>query len=210
MRYRELWHDMRNDHVEAGEHRVLGFHAVRHSRAHVANEHTLGRIADVDAGRLEPDAHALAAPIELVIVETRQHHVIHGLAGRNFRDERTHQKPSERSVAVWEVIDVRLPYGAARQAQAVEARVAQLAGVGGRHGVASKPEEAERAALKTVRHFFAAAAHADKVVAVTRPLHYFQFLLRGLAAERIASAVVKSEQLRLARGRDRKSGDEFG
>src|SRR5262249_32906690 len=147
---------------------------------------------------------------ELLIVEMRQHHVIHGVAGRNVRDERTHQKPSERSVAVWEVIDVRLSCGAARQAQAVEARVAQLAGVVGRHGVASKPEEAERAALKTVRDLFVAAAHADKIVAVTRPLQDFQLLLRRLAAERIAPAVVKAEQLRLARGRDRKSGDELG
>src|SRR5207247_6872254 len=116
---------------------------------------------------------------------------------------RTHQKPSERSVAVWEVIDVRLPCGAARQAQAVEARVAQLAGVGGRHRVASKPEETERAALKTVRHFFAAAAHADKVVAVTRPLQRFQFLLSRLSAVWIASHVVKREQMRPARRRSR-------
>src|SRR5207247_9805543 len=113
-------------------------------------------------------------------------------------------------VAVWEVIDVRLPYGAARQAQAVEARVAQLAGVGGRHGVASKPEEAERAALKTVRHFFAAAAHADKVVAVPRPLQRFQFRFGRLAAEGIVSPAVKLEQLALARGRDRKGRGGFG
>ena len=197
---RQFRHDVRNDHVEAGEHGVLGLDATRHSRAHVADAHAVAGIADVDAGRIEADAHALAVAVELGVVERREHHVVHAVAWRDVGNERAHQQTSERGVAVGEVIDIRLACGDLRQqAQAVEARIAELAGVAGRHRVASEPEEAERAALKAVRDLLAAAARSGEVIAVTRALEDFQLLLGGLAGERIARVVVEREQLRLAR-----------
>src|SRR6516162_2514919 len=108
------------------------------------------------------------------------------------------------------MIDIRLARGnLRRQAQAVETRIAELAGVAGRHCVASEPEEAERAALEAVGDLFAAAAGAGEVIAVTRPLEDFQLLLGGLAGERIARTVVEREQLCLARRGDRKRGHEL-
>src|SRR5262245_4120356 len=133
------------------------------------------------------------------------------MALRDVGNERTHQKTSERGVAVGEVIDIRLARGDLRQqAQAVEARIAELAGVAGRHRVAPEPEEAERAALEAVRDLLAAAAGTSEVIAVARPLEDFQLLLSGLAGERIARTVVEREQLCLARRRDRKRGHELG
>src|SRR5262249_38113709 len=123
----------------------------------------------------------------------------------------THEETGERSVAVGEVIDIRLARrGLRRQPQAVEARIAEFAGIAGRHRVAAEPEETERAALKAVRNLFTAAARSGQVIAVTRALEDFQLLLGGLAGERIARAVVEREQLRLARRRDRKRGHELG
>src|SRR6516162_10238954 len=118
---------------------------------------------------------------------------------------------SERTVTVGEVIDIRLARGnLRRQAQAVEARIAALAGVAGRHRVASEPEEAKRAALEAVCNLFAAAAGSGEVIAVARPLEDFQLLLGGLAGERIARTVVEREQLCFARRRDRERGHELG
>jgi phosphoenolpyruvate carboxylase len=116
------------------------------------------------------------------------------MAWRDVGNERAHQQTSERGVAVGEVIDIRLARGDLRQqAQAIEARIAELAGVAGRHRVASEPEEAERAALEAIRDLFAAAAGASEVIAVARPLEDFQLLLGGLAGERIARTVVERE-----------------
>ena len=118
---------------------------------------------------------------------------------------------SERGVAVGEVVDVRLARGrASRQAHAVEARVTQFAGVRRRYGVAAEPEEAERAALKAVRHFFTAAAYPREIVAVARAPEDFELLLRRLAGERITRAIIERDELRLARRRNRKRGDEVG
>jgi hypothetical protein len=55
--------------------------------------------------------------------------------------------------------------GTARELQAGEARIAEIARVGGRHRVAAEPEEAERTALETVGYLLAAAADFRQVVA---------------------------------------------
>src|SRR5262249_11481260 len=109
-----------------------------------------------------------------------------------------------------EVIDIRLARGdLRRQAQAVEARIAELAGIGGRRRGASGPGEADRAALEAVCVLFADATLSGEENAVARPIEDFQLLRGGLAGERIARTVVEREQLCLARRRDRKRGHEL-
>ncbi len=110
------------------------------------------------------------------------------------------------------MIDVGLPRRriCRRQPQPLEARIAQIACVGGRHRVAAEPEEAERAALEAVRRLRAAAAEFHEIVAVAGALEQLELGLDGTAGERIAPAVVKRDELRLARLGDRKRGDEVG
>ena len=178
--------------------------------AHIADEHGVAGVADVDAGRVEPDAHILPVAIKPAVVERRQHHVLHGVAGRDIRQQRAHQQPGERGVAVGEVIDVGLPRPRPhRQPEALEPGIAEIARVRGRHRVASEPEEAQRAALKAVRHFFAAAAEPDEIVAVAGGLEDLALLLDAPARERIARSVIERTQLRLALRRDRERGDEL-
>ena len=86
-----------------------GRDAARHAGAHIADEHGVAVVADIDAGRVEADADILPVAVELAVVERRQHHVLHGVAGRDVRQQRAHQQPRERGVAVGEVIDVGLP-----------------------------------------------------------------------------------------------------
>src|SRR5262249_11714705 len=161
-------------------------------RAHVADEHVVAGVADVDAGRIEADVYALAVAVEPGVVEGGEHHVVHAMAWRDIGNERANQQTRERGGAVGEVIDIRLGRGdLRREAQAVEARIAELAGIGGRHRVASEPEEAERAALEAVGDLFAAATRSGEVIAVARPLEDFQLLRGGLAGERIARTVVE-------------------
>ena len=181
-----------------------------HARAHIADEDGLAGVANIDAGRVEPDADILPVTVELAVVEWRQHHVVHAVAGRDVRQQRAHQQPGERGVAVGEVVDIGLPRPRARrQPEAVEAGIAEVARVRGRHRVASEPEESERAPLKAVRRFFAAAAEPDEIVAVADGLEDGALLLDGPARERIARRVVERQQLRLALRRDRKRGDEL-
>ena len=157
----------------------------------------------------EPDADILPVTVELAVVEWRQHHVVHAVTGRDVRQQGAHQQPGERGIAVGEVVDIGLPRPRARrQPEAVEAGIAEVARVRGRHRVASEPEESERAPLKAVRRFFAAAAEPDEIVAVADGLEDGALLRDGPAHERIARRVVQRQQLRLAVRRDRKRGDE--
>ena len=192
---------------------MLGLDAVRHVGAHIADVHAVAGIADIDAGRIEPDANGLAVAVELAVVERRQHHVVHAAACRHRRHQRAHEEACQRGVAVGEVIDVGLPRSGIRrhrQCQSLESGIAQIARVGGRHGVAAEPEEAEGAALEAVRRLLAAAAVPGEIVTVARGLQDRELLVRRSAGERIAPAVVERQQLRLARIRDRERRYELG
>ena len=189
---------------------MAGRHPARHAGAHIAYEHGVAVVADIDAGRVEADADILPVAVELAVVEPRQHHVLHGVAGRGVRQQRAHQQPRKRGIAVGEVIDVGLPrVRPRRHAEAVEAGIAEVARVGRRHGVASEPEESERAPLKAVRRFLAAAAQPGQIIAVAGGLEDVAFLLDRPARERIARAVIERAQLHLALRRDWKRGDEL-
>src|SRR5262249_55851018 len=171
----------------------------------------VGRVADVEAGRIEADADIARGIVEADVIEWRQHHVVHAVARRDAGDERAHQEPRERRVAVGEMIDVGLAAAfALRQAQAGKARIAHVPRIGGRHGVAAEPEEAVGAALEAVRRLLAAAAVPDQVVAVARGLEDAPLLLGRAAGERVACGVVERQKLPLARLGDRQLGDELG
>ncbi len=100
--------------------------------------------------------------------------------------------------------------GVARELQAGEARIAEIARIGGRHRVAAEPEEAERAALEAVRHLLAAAADFGQIVAIAGALQKLAFLVRRLAGQRIGRAGIERDDLRLARLRNRKRRHELG
>ena len=99
---------MRDHHVEAGEHGVTRFDAMHRASAHVGDQHPVGRVAHVDAGRIEADTHVVRSQIEQIVIERRQHDVLHRAPGRDAGNKRAHQKPRERGVAVGKMIDVGL------------------------------------------------------------------------------------------------------
>ena len=173
LRLRQLRHDVRDNHVEAGQHGMLARHAVELPSADVAELDAVAHVADVDAGAVETDAHAGTREIELAVVEGRQHHIFHRVPRRHGRNERAHQKPRERGIAVREMIDVGivlLGIVRRRQAEPVEARIAGVTGLARRHCIASEREEVERAPLEAVGDLLVAAQDLDEVVAVARLL----------------------------------------
>ena len=168
----------------------------------------------MDAGRIETDADRLIAAVERAIVERRRHDVVHRVARRRAGNERADQEPRDRRIAVGEMIDVGLlprRVGAARELQAGEARIAEIARLGRRHRVAAEPEEAERTALKAVRRLLAAAADLRQIVAIAGALQNVALFRRATCppADR-SGAAVERDDLRLARLRDRKARHEFG
>src|SRR5262249_52090550 len=70
-------------------------------------------------------------------------------------------------------------------------------------------EEAERAALETVRDFLIAAPDFDQIVAIAGLSQQLSFLRDRLAGERVAFRIVEREQLGLARLRDRHRREKF-
>src|SRR5262249_12178441 len=127
------------------------------------------------------------------------------------RDQRAHEQAGERGVAVGEMIDIGLTRArAARQAEAGEAGGSEIARVGGGHRVATEPEEAQRAALETVRRLLAQAADLGEIVAIAGALEERDLFLDSPAGKRIARGVVERDELRLAGVRDRKAGHAFG
>ena len=169
LRRRQFRRDVRDHHVEAGEHGVARLDAMQRAIADIGDLCLVAVSADMDAGRIETDADRLIAAVERAIVERRRHDVVHGVARRDAGNERADQEARDRRVAVGEMIDVGLlprRVGAARELQAGEARIAEIARLGGRHRVAAEPEEAERAALEAVRHLLAAAADFGQIVAI--------------------------------------------
>jgi hypothetical protein len=50
-------HDVGNDHVEAGEHRVRCGDAMQLAVTDISELHAVAGIADLDAGAVETDAH---------------------------------------------------------------------------------------------------------------------------------------------------------
>src|SRR5260370_34420240 len=109
------------------------------------------------------------------------------------------------------MIDVRLaPFGmvVGGKAKADEARITEATKLERRHRVAAETEEAERAALETIRHLLVAAAKLDQIVPIARGLENFKLLLGRFAGERIASGVVQRKQLSLAGIRNRHRRDK--
>ena len=204
--------DVRDHHVEAGQHGVTRFNAMNDAIADIGDLCTVIYAADMDASRIEAQADRLIGAVERAIVERRRHDVAHRVARRCARNEGAHQKAGDRGVAVGEMIDVGLlPRGIAGvgKPQPGEARIAEIARLGGRHRVAAEPEEAERAALETVRRFLAAAAVFHQIVAIAGALRECRSFPHGFARKRIAPAGIKRNDLCLARLRDRKAGHEF-
>lgn len=199
--------------MEAGEHDSPGGDTLHRPRARVGHVHLGIGVTHVEAGRIEADAHGCAVAVELAVVERRQHHVIHAGAGRDVGHKSAHQQAGKRGVAVGEVIDVGLALrglGRGRQAERIEPGIAEIARIGGRHRVAAEPEEPERAALEAIGGFLAQTAVAHQIVAIARALEQRELLRDRAAGERIARTLMEREELRPARRRDRKVGDESG
>ena len=176
-------------------------HAVELAVAHIGELDPVADVAHVDAGAVEADAHVAAVDIELGVVERRQHHVVHGAARRHRRNERAHQQPRERRVAVGEMIDVGLVHlriAGVGQAEPVEARIAGFARIAA--GTASQPS-AKKSSVRPWKQLATSSLHAadlDEIVAIARLLEELDLLLVALAGERVARSLVEREQLRLA------------
>ena len=147
----EVGSDVRNNHVEAGEYDMSGVDPMRRSRTNIIDHDALARMAHIDAGRVEANTGVMLLAIERGIIETGENDVIHRIAGRNARHQRTHQQPRKRGIAVREVIDVGLlPFRilARRQAETGKAGIPKLSELGCGNRIASERKEAERASLE--------------------------------------------------------------
>ena len=164
--------------------------AVELAVADIADQHPLvRRCARRCRSNRAGCGHSMHRTVEPRIVERREHDVVHGVAGRDAGNERAHQKPRQRRVAVGEMIDVGLAAvrsAGGRQIEPAEAGIAVFADVGRRHRVASQAEEAVGAALEAVGDLLVAAADLDQIVAIARGLEQFELLVDGPAGERIA------------------------
>src|SRR6185437_14364088 len=130
------------------------------------------------------------------------HHVLHGVATRQLRDQCPYQEPRQRRVAVGKMIDVGLADTVAvvlRQAKTDETRIAERTRVLGRDRIRAKPVVAERPALEAVRRLLGAAANLDEIVAIAGALEQSALFVDALAMERIALGVVERDQLLFAR-----------
>jgi len=74
--------------------------AMQLALAHVADVHAAVAVGDMDARRVEPDAHRSAVGVEPIVVERREHDVFHRGPGRRARHQVAHQQPGERRIAV--------------------------------------------------------------------------------------------------------------
>ena len=184
LRCGQVRHDVRDHHVEAGEHGMPRLDPPQHTVADVRHPDLATGLRDVHAGRLQAHADRLPVLIEPRVIERRLDHVLHRAARRNRGNERADQHPRQSRVAVREMIDVGLApggVGAARELQPGEARIAHVARLGRRHRVAAEPEEAERPALEIVGDLLAAAADLDQIVAIAGALQERLFFVGGLA-----------------------------
>src|ERR1700724_3785919 len=57
---RQIRGDVRDHHMITRKYNVLRLDPLRHAGANIAHEHAVARLADIDAGRIETDAGALA------------------------------------------------------------------------------------------------------------------------------------------------------
>src|SRR5579862_6765966 len=94
------------------------------------------------------------------------------------------------------------------EAKAGKPRIAERAQVRCRHGVAAESEEIERAALEAVGDLRPGTAMTDQVVAIARRLEELELFVGGPTRERVACAIIKTLELRLAGIRQRQRGNE--
>src|SRR5262249_21371945 len=160
---------VRDHRVETSEHDVSSRSLMQATTAAIGHQHLIRRLAHLDAGRIETDTHSRAA-VEHVIGEAGFDDIVHGGAGRDAGNKRTHQKTRESGVSVREMVDVRLLPGwipVFRKTKALKARIAKVANIRRRHRVAANTEEAQRATLEAIGSLLAHAPYADQIVAVT-------------------------------------------
>ena len=157
----------------------------------------------------------LSGAVELRVVERRQHDVVHGAAGRDARDQRAHQQPRQRRVAVGEMIDVglarlrRSPASGSPSPRSPDSRARARRRPAPRRSRA--PKKSERAALEAVGDLVAAAADLDQESRDSScVLSSSSFSSTVLPASGSRVPVVERDELRLARVGDRKSRDELG
>jgi hypothetical protein len=96
--------------VKTGEDGVFRRHAMRRAGIDVADADSVAALPYIDDRRLQTKAHVVAGTIKRAIVEAGEHDVIHCVPGPGAENERAHQKARQRSIAVGEMINVRLAH----------------------------------------------------------------------------------------------------
>src|SRR5262249_5610669 len=140
----------------------------------------IATLAYIDRGRLQTNAYFVVDAIERAIVKGGEYDVIHGVTGRDVRNERTHQQPRQRRIAVGGMINVRLtPFRmiVGWKIKSGEAGIAEAAQIERGNCIAAQSEKSERTALKAVRHLVAAAADVDQIIPIARRLEYLNFFV---------------------------------
>src|SRR5215467_16150132 len=65
----QVGHDMRNHHVEAGEHDMLSRDPVGCASPYIAEQNLVTGVADIDASRVQANANVMIASIQTSVVE---------------------------------------------------------------------------------------------------------------------------------------------
>jgi len=115
---RQLWTEIRDHHVPAGEHAMLGARGPNpiHPRIdHLGNYRRVAGSpgADGEGGAAEPDADGIIRPIKRAVIDARSHDVFDRAAGHGLRGQAAHEKPRDAGVAIREVEFVRAAIGIA-------------------------------------------------------------------------------------------------
>ncbi|SVJ56883.1 Uncharacterised protein [Klebsiella pneumoniae] len=188
----EVAQQVRHHHVVAGHHAVLAAYPVQAAGAAVADIDAAGAVAHADGGAVQAQAHRVPGEVQLRVVEAGHDDVLHASARRHRGDQVAHHEPSQRGVAVGEMVDVRLVHfrlgllAGLRQAEGVEAGEAGGVCVGRRQGVGAEGREVVAAALEVLHRGFREPDVLEQVVAVAGLRQVGFLLFHALAGKIVA------------------------
>src|SRR5271166_4674611 len=109
---RQLRTKIRDHHVPAGEHTVLGSGGVKPVHPRIDHLDSYRRIdkyavADRNGKAAEANAYGVIRAVESAVVDARGDHVFHRAAGNRLRDKAAYEEPGDAGVAIREVEFVR-------------------------------------------------------------------------------------------------------
>ena len=105
---RNFRHQIRDHHVVARHHGLPGFHLVQFTVAQVGHFHPARHIGGMYASAVKAQTHRMRRFIQLAVVESREHDIVHAVTRCHSRNQMPHHQARQPGVAVREVVNIRL------------------------------------------------------------------------------------------------------